>query len=792
MRDFFLQSVRGPSLADVSDHLRREVLLEQATSVASLFPLFALTGISTLAILAFGLRAETVSASIDVIGATIVLLYAVILIHVFGWVRASDRRSTVNRFVNVLAGLVGLLGIDWGLLSTIVISATSSHAGRDLLFGIDLGVTSSAVLMMPRRVAIACWVPAATAGLVAAWSLSDRYSILTTIAFLSYAGLIGLATLLANRNVVLRTLSRLQVEEQGSVIGLLLREFEDNASDWLWETDRLLRLTHVSPRLAKVTGRPASSLQGLSLRALIFGLACDRSDDDQGQDRDGKDGNGDGALPAIVASLDARAPIYNRELCVRVGGQRRYWNMICEPIINASGQFLGYRGIGSDITAAKRSQREIAFLARHDVLTGLPNRRLFGEQLRSACDNATDRPFTLLCIDLDRFKDINDRFGHPGGDALLVVVAQRLRDAVRREDIVARLGGDEFAIILMTGAEAEGRTIIARILETLALPLHVQGASLEISASVGAARAPQDADNATLLLHDADLALYQAKQGGLGGARFFDRAMADQLADRQAIEADLRRAIDRDELFVEYQPIFRLPDCTLCGAEALVRWMHPTRGRLGPDRFIPIAEQTGLIVDLGAWVLRIASQAAARWASPIRIAVNVSAVQLRDRNLAASVASAIGASGLPPGRLELEITETALLSAGNTTEEALRSFRDSGIRIALDDFGLGFSSLSHVCTFPFNKIKIAQDFVGGIEDRADKQAVVRAVADLGNRLGLTTTVEGVETEAQLAMLRGFGLTEAQGYLLGRPMSEEAFRRFVVTRKALEGGEVITL
>ena len=766
-----MKHLETPDLSSMSERALAELAFEQANSVARLFPLFFITGFNTLAVLAFGLRHQPIASSIDAVGITIIVLYCLALAHIRRWSKLEDARRGAKTFLNRLTGLVVVLGVGWAALSTLVM-LYGSHTDRYLLFGIDIGVTSSTVLLMPRKVAVACWVPAMIGGTFGAWVVSGPFGPLTALAFISYGALIGSATLFANRSLELRIVARLQVEEQGEVIGLLLREFEENASDWLWETDRLLRITHVSPRLIKVSGKPAEVLRGLSLRTLIFTLA-DRA-------------AGLEATAEVIRSLDARRPIYNREISVRIGGQERFWNLVCEPVVDIDGRFQGYRGIGSDITNAKRSQREIAFLARHDVLTGLPNRRQFGERLFAACQNAADCAFTLLCVDLDHFKDVNDRFGHPGGDALLVVVAQRLRDCVRQDDEVARLGGDEFAIILHTADLREVQAVICRILDAVSQPLHVQGARIEIAASIGAALAPLDSDNATALLLNADLALYAAKNAGRGASRFFTRAMADELADKQAIEHDLRRAIAASELYLEYQPIVSLPQGNLLGAEALVRWAHPTRGRVGPDRFIPIAEQTGLIVELGAWVMRTATAAAVRWARPLSIAVNVSAVQLRERNLGLVVGHALVASGLSPARLEVEITETALMSPGSAAEDTLRSLRERGIRIALDDFGLGYSSLSHVCAFPLNKIKIAQAFVADIENRADKQAVVQAIAELGARLGIATTAEGVETPSQLAMLCEFGCTEAQGYLLGRPMNEDAFRRLVMEDGVVTG------
>ena len=760
LRSAFFQHLEPPDLAGVPDRVKAEISLEQAVSVARLFPLFALSGIVTLVVVAFAVRHEPVAPRVVVISALIFFLYSVILYRVRGWHRLADRRQGASVFLRRLAVLVAFLGLGWAALSTLIVTS-DQWSQRDLLFGVDIGVTSSSVLLMPRQVAFACWCPAVVGGIVAAWWLSAQFGPLAAVAFAVYGILIASAILFTNRSLVMRTITRIHVEEQGEVIGLLLRDFEENASDWLWETDRLLRLSRVSARLAKVSGKPAALLQGLSLRTLLLSLT----------DRAGEDGE----MADIIRCLDARAPLYNREVRLRINGQDRYWNMVCEPVIDGAGEFQGYRGIGSDITNAKRSQREIAFLARHDVLTGLPNRRLFGELLHAACETSSRHPFTLLCVDLDRFKDINDRFGHSGGDALLVVVAQRLRDSVRQIDSVARLGGDEFAVILHTVSPAEVDAVIRRILESIALPLHVQGTRVEIAASIGAACAPQDAQAASMLLQNADLALYESKHNGRGTWRFFAREMAESLADRQSIEHDLRRAIENNELFLEYQPIVSLPDGVLRGAEALVRWAHPTRGRLGPDRFIAIAEQTGLIVALGAWVLLAATREAARWPRALQIAVNMSAIQLRDRNVAGIIDTALSASGLAPERLEIEITETALLSATHATDGTLHGIRRRGVRIALDDFGIGFSSLSHVCSFPFNKIKISQDFVAEIEARRDKQAVVQAIADLGRRLGITTTVEGIETRAQLGMVRSTGCTEAQGYLFSRPVSAEAFR-----------------
>jgi diguanylate cyclase (GGDEF)-like protein len=423
-----------------------------------------------------------------------------------------------------------------------------------------------------------------------------------------------------------------------------------------------------------------------------------------------------------------------------------------------------------DITERRNAEAKIAFMARHDTLTGLPNRVLFREQMEEALARRRgDAQVAVLCIDLDNFKAVNDTLGHPVGDDLLKIVASRLGECMGDTDMVARLGGDEFAIVQCDAAQPSAATALAsRIVDTLGSAYDLAGNQVVIGASIGIAIAPDDGGDPDQLLKNADMALYRAKAAGRATYRFFEAEMDASAQARRRLELDLRAALVDAELEVYYQPILALRTDEIVAFEALVRWRHPRRGMVSPADFIPLAEETGLIVPLGEWVLRQACATAAGWPAHIRIAVNLSPVQFRSRNLVQIVINAVAASGLAPCRLELEITEAVLLQDSDATLAILHALRDFGIRISMDDFGTGYSSLSYLRSFPFDKIKIDRSYIGELFTRADSMAIVRAVTGLGRTLGITTTAEGVETVEQLDLLRHEGCTEVQGYLFGKP------------------------
>ena len=425
--------------------------------------------------------------------------------------------------------------------------------------------------------------------------------------------------------------------------------------------------------------------------------------------------------------------------------------------------------IATDLACSREQARHAAL---HDSLTELPNRTLLAERLGLALAQTRrhDGALAVLSLDLDRFKQVNDTLGHDAGDALLRAVAHRLRGCMRDGDTVARLGGDEFAVLQNSVEAAQDVAALSeRLVETLSAPYDISGQQVVIGASVGFAMAPGDAADPEQLLKMADIALYRAKADGRGTFRSFKPGMDAKLQARRVLELDLRRALGTAEFELHYQPLVNLASGKVTVFEALLRWNHPERGRVPPAEFVPLAEETGLIVQLGAWVLQQACLAAARWPEPVRVAVNLSAVQFQTSGVVPAVASALALSGLRPERLELEITETVLLHDARAAIAILRELRAIGVRIAMDDFGTGYSSLGYLRSFPFDKIKIDQCFVRDIGSSEDCRAIVRAVTGLGLSLGIATTAEGVETLEQLAQVRAEGCQEVQGYFFSRPV-----------------------
>lgn len=431
----------------------------------------------------------------------------------------------------------------------------------------------------------------------------------------------------------------------------------------------------------------------------------------------------------------------------------------------------GYVATHEDVTDAVRAEEQIRHMAGHDPLTGLPNRTLLREKLDRELSRGGDgNAIALLCLDLDHFKDVNDTLGHAVGDLLLKEVTERLKSCLREGDNIARLGGDEFVVFqrcAQTRRQASG--LAQRLVDAIGETFKIDGHAIHIGVSIGIATAPDDGDAADVLLRHADTALYRAKSSGRSTYCFFEPTMDANIQVRREREVDLRQALVARQFEIYYQPQVDTVTEQIIGFEALLRWNHPERGLVSPDEFIPLAEETGLIVPIGEWVLRQACKDAARWPAPISIAVNLSPLQFRSQTLAHTVVSALTESGLSASRLELEITESVLLTNSEAALATLHHIRSLGVRIAMDDFGTGYSSLSYLRLFPFDKIKIDQSFIRELGHSKDCAAIVKAVVDLGASLGITTTAEGVETTEQLRRVREQGCSEIQGYLFGKPL-----------------------
>jgi diguanylate cyclase (GGDEF)-like protein/PAS domain S-box-containing protein len=550
------------------------------------------------------------------------------------------------------------------------------------------------------------------------------------------------------------------LNERNETVSLLLKEFEDASADWLWQTDPGRRLEHVSPRFAYALGMSVEALEGMPLLQAISGDAWHT-------------GNFPPALHEMAERMKRRESFSDLVVPVTIDGKSRWWELSASPRVDEQGKFLGFRGVGSDVTAEHQSASEIARMARFDNLTGLPNRLQLNEALQSALSRAgsTRTKCALLIIDLDRFKAVNDTLGHPVGDKLLAQVAQRLKQLIQPGNLCGRLGGDEFAVVIGEVAMARDADLLGRqIIESISRPYVVDNHQLFVGASVGFALGPHDGASVETLIRNADLALYKAKDRGGNVVAQYEPALHAQAEERRVMEQELRGALERGEFHLNFQPVVEAADGTLDGFEALVRWTNPRLGAVSPGKFIPLAEDARLIAPLGEWVLRTACMEAVRWPSNLKVAVNVSADQLTDPGFAAVVVSALAQSGLPPQRLEIEVTESVFLRDGGGATQLLDQLLALGIRLSLDDFGTGYSSLGYLRKTHFSTIKVDRSFVqGAAKNKPESIAIIRAVVALADSLGMSTTAEGAETEFEVATIRALGCRKIQGYYYGRPM-----------------------
>jgi diguanylate cyclase (GGDEF)-like protein/PAS domain S-box-containing protein len=749
--------------------LKDRIRAEQMDVALRLAPFTILLTVSAVQVITYLFWRSAAHVQLAAFDAVILVLAAVALERCWRW-RSREKCAAVAGVTekNVVS-LALLYGALLGAIPAMLILPANPQE-RLLLASCCTGFigTSMSLAVMPRA-AIAFSGPIVLGGYVSMALTHLPFDIYVAILLTFYSAFIFLTIVHTSRLLVVRVIAQDDLERQREVTNLLLNDFEENASDWLWETDASLNLQHVSTRFVKVAGSSERALQGLPLDRLLLSSI------------------GSGAASpsdALWRQIEDRRAFRDMLVPIQIAGSERYWSLSGKPIFDRAGVFAGYRGVGSDVTEKKQSEDRLSYLALHDSLTDLPNRGSFHQGLAAAVARlAAGERFAVFCLDLDEFKSVNDTFGHAAGDALLRTVAARLRSLADPDMLIARLAGDEFAMLVKGPSVRDKRRVEALakdIVKTLGAPYYLEGASLNVGVSVGVAIAPED--GASQIMRRADLALYRVKHGGRRGYRFYEAEMDERIDAARALTADLRRAVDRNEFVLVFQPLVSAADGAIQGFEALIRWRHPRRGEISPGEFIPVAEETGVIIALGEWILKEACRLAATWPLPVSVAVNLSPKQFRHSDVPAIVRAALKESGLAAERLELEVTESVFLEATPAIRAMLAALRDMRVRLSLDDFGTGYSSLSYLRRIAFDKLKIDQCFVRELPHQQGDLAIVRSIVELASTLGMTVAAEGVETEAQRACLQQNGCHQFQGYLFSKPVPAEAVAALATNRR----------
>ncbi len=622
-------------------------------------------------------------------------------------------------------------------------------------------LTASAVLLPAVPLANLLFAGIAGGGAIVSLMWAGKFEMaIVTIVWLA---VIVVGSIENARSFLVARIAEAGMAEKNEVVSLLLREFEEGEADWLWQIDTSRRVRSVSPRFAFALGKNADEIDGKPFIQLIAGPAWET-------------GQFPSSLHDLAERLKRRESFSNLIVRVHINGALRWWELSGTPKFDDKGGFDGFRGVGSDVTAQRESSEKIAHMARFDTLTSLPNRMMvteaLGEALRYAAQWRTKCAF--LMIDLDRFKAVNDTLGHLVGDQLLARVSERLKSIMTENELCGRLGGDEFAIVIRDASDPRRLEKVAEsVIHRLSQPYEVDHHTLYIGASVGSAIGPRDGNTVETLMRNADLALYRSKEEG-GGQHFsYEPSLHAHAEERRKLEFSLRRALEKNEFVLNYQPVVDARQETIVSFEALLRWNSEDHGFVSPAKFIPLAEDTRLIVPIGEWVLREACREAVRWPGDVKVAVNVSGEQLLDPSFIPSVVTALSSSGLPAQRLEIEVTESIFVRDSNLARQALEQIMALGCGIALDDFGTGYSSLAYIRNLRFSTIKIDRSFVQGASSgNPESLAIIRAVVAMADSLEMSTTAEGVETERELEMVRKLGCKKIQGYFFGRPMPAE--------------------
>jgi diguanylate cyclase (GGDEF)-like protein len=687
------------------------------------------------------------------------LVCAMCTMGLAGWLR--HRHKTPTRVgpsvVRKSAIHAGVLAALWATLPWTVFPDGSPSA-QILIAGVMLGMVAGGGFVLtplaPAAVLFTVIIGVSTS--VAVTQYQDPLAMLLAALMAGYTVVVAAAVILGARRSAGALRAEREAERQGQLVALLLKDFESQSADVMWETDASGRLVRITPKLIALMRLEDDAARRRSLLGWF---------EQQARDAESTD-----AIAQLRQAFATGQAFRQRGIPVAVGASQRRWSITARPLVDEAGGDQGWRGVITDITMEHDAQSRMLQLALVDSLTGLANRTQLRDKLQLKLESAARKPAALLCLNMDHFKRVNDMFGHAAGDAVLRETARRLRKLVRASDVVARAGGDEFAVLLDDiASEEDALRFGQRVVVELNRGFSSDAGLINSGASVGVVTIPAHGTSVDELLANADLALSTAKAGGRARAELFRTDMGERLRLRMTMERDLRVAVARNELRLHWQPQVDTARWRVSGCEALLRWQHTDLGLIPPMNFIPMAEETGLIVELGEWVLNEACRVGAHKLPGLMVAVNVSPIQVVRDDFVNVVRKALSASGLPPQRLEIEITESLFIDASPKALRNLETLRQMGIRVALDDFGTGYSSLAYLRQFPFDTLKIDRAFVRELVTQHDARAIVRSIVDLATALGMSTVAEGVEEPAQYELLRRAGCAGVQGFLIARPM-----------------------